>query len=223
MLAAATPHVVTVTPPVAFIRVPKQLSMWLNDVDGDCVTAEEAFAKACYMPETFITDAEVQTWATAHGVLNGAMLSDVLAWMAQAGFEQNGNLYNDGPNTSVDWTKAATLESAIYQGPVKLGVAADQLENAVPNPPINGWVATGFSEDTNEDHCVSLCGYGTFRWLAGQLKVALSSGVSAATPGYALFTWNSIGLIDVPSMLAITGEAWLRNPTTITIPEGVRA
>jgi hypothetical protein len=30
-----------------------------------------------------------------------------------------------------------------------------------------------------------------------------------------LFTWNSIGIIDVPSMLAITQEAWLRNPTTV--------
>ena len=34
-------------------------------------------------------------------------------------------------------------------------------------------------------------------------------------PAYALFTWDSIGIIDVPSMLAITGEAWLRNPTTV--------
>ena len=30
-----------------------------------------------------------------------------------------------------------------------------------------------------------------------------------------MFTWNTIGIIDVPSMLAITHEAWLRNPTTV--------
>ena len=39
---------------------------------------------------------------------------------------------------------------------------------------------------------------------------------SAATkPGYALFTWDSIGIIDVPSMIAITSEAWFRQPTTV--------
>ena len=31
-----------------------------------------------------------------------------------------------------------------------------------------------------------------------------------------MFTWNSIGIIDVPSMIAITQEAWLRQPTTVT-------
>lgn len=30
-----------------------------------------------------------------------------------------------------------------------------------------------------------------------------------------MFTWNSIGIIDTPSMRAITHEAWLRQPTTI--------
>ena len=29
-----------------------------------------------------------------------------------------------------------------------------------------------------------------------------------------MFTWDSIGIIDVPSMIAITQEAWLRQPTT---------
>jgi len=37
----------------------------------------------------------------------------------------------------------------------------------------------------------------------------------ASQQGYAMFTWDSIGIIDQPSMLAITHEAWLRNPTTI--------
>lgn len=30
-----------------------------------------------------------------------------------------------------------------------------------------------------------------------------------------MFTWNSIGIADVPSMLAVTQEAWLRQPTTV--------
>jgi len=35
---------------------PPKLSMWGNDVHGDCVTAEEAFAMAWHSPEIFITD-----------------------------------------------------------------------------------------------------------------------------------------------------------------------
>ena len=46
--------------------------MWGNAIDGDCVTAEEAFAKACAQPEIFIPDAEAVAWATAGGFLNGA-------------------------------------------------------------------------------------------------------------------------------------------------------
>jgi hypothetical protein len=193
--------------------------MWLNDVDGDCVAAEEAFAKACGNPgnpELFITDDTVLGWATRNNVLNGTYLTTVLDLMRSDGFRQGGVLYNDGPYTSVDWTNAAALQNAIWKGPVKIGVAADQLQNAVPNPPSNGWFASGFQQDSNEDHCVSLCGYGTIQWLADQLGVIPPMGMDATRPGYGLFTWKSVGIIDVPSMQAITGEAWLRTPTTVT-------
>jgi hypothetical protein len=133
--------------------------------------------------------------------------------MQSAGFSQGGNLYNDGPFSSVDWANTTALQNAISVGPVKIGVAATQLENVVPNPPTNGWFATGFQPDSNEDHCVSLCGYGTVSWLGQQLGGLGDSGNQA--PAYALFTWDSIGIIDVPSMLAITGEAWLRHPVTV--------
>jgi hypothetical protein len=33
-----------------------------------------------------------------------------------------------------------------------------------------------------------------------------------------MFTWDSIGIIDVPSMLAVTQEAWLRTPITLVLP-----
>jgi hypothetical protein len=55
LLAAAMPYMpggleaAAVAPPAApanFIRAPKRLSMWGNYDNGDCVTAEEAFAKA---------------------------------------------------------------------------------------------------------------------------------------------------------------------------------
>lgn len=45
--------------------------------------------------------------------------------------------YNDGPHFSVDWTNAATLQDAIYKGPVKIGVSADQLETVVGSN--SGW------------------------------------------------------------------------------------
>jgi hypothetical protein len=195
---------------------PNKLSFWLNNQYGDCVTAEEAFAKACHKPEIFISDAEVKKWAQKHKVLNGANPADVLDAMMSEGFQQNGRTYDDGPHTAVDWTNPAILQNAIAHGPVKIGVAADQLEKkAVPNPPRNGWFATDFEEDRNEDHCVSLCGYGSFAWLAEQLKVKVPKGLNGSTPGYGLFTWDSIGIIDNPSMVAITHEAWLRNSVTI--------
>jgi hypothetical protein len=214
MLAAAMPHMALAGAPPNFLIVPDQLSFWHNDTTGDCVTAEEAFAKACHSSEIFITDDTVETWAKAHNVWDGAVISDVLTWMQTDGFNQDGNTYDDGGHFSVNWTDVATLQSAVSQGPVKIGVAADQLEEVV-SPGKNGWFATGFQEDNKYDHCVSLCGYGTISWLAGQMGVNVPAGVDGTKPGFALFTWDSIGTIDFPSIVAITSEAWLRAPTTI--------
>jgi len=214
-LAGAMPHVIVGPTPPQLLYDPTKLSFWLNNQYGDCVTAEEAFAKACHVPEIFISDQEVETWAKQHSVLNGAMLVDVLDLMVAKGFAQGGHTYDDGPFKSVDWTNAAILQNAIAHGPVKIGIAANQLETVYQAHPKNGWFATGFKQDNAEDHCVSLCGHGTFAWLASQLKVQLPQGIDGATPGYGMFTWDSIGIIDNPSMLAITQEAWLRNPTTI--------
>jgi prepilin-type processing-associated H-X9-DG protein len=190
--------------------------MWGNDVHGDCVTAEEAFAKACNNPEIFITDDEVIAWATKNGVLEGAYLTQVLTLMQNGGFAGGANTFDDGPYFSVDWTDAGTLQSAISLGPVKLGIAADQIDTAYSSTGgRSGWFATGFHDDANEDHCVSLCGYGSMSWLAQHFGVPVPAAVNGGQPGYAMFTWDSIGIIDVPSMVAITHEAWLRHPTTV--------
>lgn len=214
-LAAARPHVATTVTPARWLWLPTQLSMWLNDVDGDCCTAEEAFAKATHSPEIFITDATVREWASKNGVLNGADLTQVLDLMQRGGFAQGGSTYDDGPFTSVDWTNSAVLQNAISIGPVKIGVAADQLQNTVPNPPVNGWYANNFKHDANEDHCVSLCGYGPIGWLAWRLGAPFPAGAWGKEMAYALFTWDSIGIITPRSMIAITSEAWLRRPTTV--------
>lgn len=213
-LAAARPHVVSGDTPAQFLTKPAQLSMWLNDQFGDCVSAEEAFAKACHNPEIFIKPGVVFNWASARDVLNGATVWQVLHEMQLSGFEEYGKVYNDGPFTSVDWTDAVILRNAISKGPVKIGASGDELDNIVPDPPTNGWLATGL-KGGEQDHCVCFPGFGTIEWLLQQLGKTVPSGVDGTAPGYALFTWSSIGVIDVPSMLAITGEAWLRTPTTV--------
>jgi hypothetical protein len=216
-LANARPFVTPIGAPPNFIVRPQKISMWGNDVHGDCVTAEEAFAKACNNPETFVSDDEVISWATKHGVLEGAYLTQVMTWMQDDGFAVDAYVYDDGPYASVNWTDPVTLQSAISRGPVKIGVAADQIENAWRTTGgQSGWFATGFHADPSEDHCVSLCGYGSISWLAQELAVAVPQGVDGTKQGYALFTWNSIGIIDAPSMVAVTHEAWLRQPTTVT-------
>jgi hypothetical protein len=219
VLAAATPYSHTaafVGAPPNSIVIPQQLSMWGNDVHGDCVTAEEAFAKACHYPEFFIPDNVVITWAKKHNVLDGAVIADVLKWMQTDGFPDGKFMDDDGPHSSVDWTNAGILESAISLGPVKIGVAADQIETAWDSTGgRSGWFATGFHNDANEDHCTSLCGYGSISWLAQQLGAQVPGGIDGTHPGYAMFTWDSIGIIDRPSMLAVTHEAWLRQPTTV--------
>ncbi len=211
-LASAVPHTVVGATPVNVLHVPHKLSFWGNNTYGDCVTAEEAFAKASHNPEIFISDQEVIQWATQHNFLNGAVISDVLETMTSSGFQLSNHVYDDGPARSVNWTDSALLKNAISLGPVKIGVAADQLNTVYTGK--NGWVATGFHPDTAEDHCVSLCGYGTLEWLAKQMKAQVPAGIDATQPGYAMFTWDTVGIIDLPSLIAITHEAWLRMPTT---------
>jgi hypothetical protein len=204
-LAASTPHVAVLGGPPTYLNRPQKLSMWGNDVHGDCVTAEEAFAKACNSPEIFVSDADVIAWATRHGVLEGAYLTQVMTWMQTDGFVEGNTTYDDGPYQSVDWTNSAVVQSAIARGPVKLGIAADQIDTAWHSTGgQTGWFGTGFHADAGEDHCVALCGYGSISWLAGELGVAVPAGIDGAQPGYALYTWDTIGIIDVPSIIAIT-------------------
>jgi hypothetical protein len=216
-LEAATPHIATEPPGPHFIKIPQRISTWGNIWYSNCVTAEEAFAKACNDPEIFIPDEDVTIWANNHGVLNGTRITDVLSFMTYDGFLQGGKRYDDGIALSVTYTDAAKLQSAISKGPVKIGVAGGQL--VLPwmlNLGRSGWFAVGFNESQNVNHCVSLCGYGAISWLAEQLKVNVPPRIDGSKRGYALFTWGSIGIIDESSLLRITTEAWLRQPTTVT-------
>lgn len=216
-LAAAPPYRAHAAQPAQLIMKPAKTSMWGNDVHRNSVTAEEAFAKACSNPEIFISDEQVITWATNHGVLEGGIITDVMTWMQTGGFTEGLSSYDDGAYYAVDWTNSEDLQNAIAQGPVKLGIAGHQLETAwTATHGHSGWFGTGWQQDTNEDFCVTLCGYGPISWLAGQLGVAVPDGVDGGLYGYAMFAWNSIGIVDRPSMIAVTHEAWLRQPTTVT-------
>ena len=205
--------------PSFFGVIPPQLSMWGNAQFGCCVSSESAAAKAIFSlmnggtQEVFIAEATLISWARSHGFLNGAQLTDVMDAMISDGITSGGNTYKDGPYQAVDWTNDAVLSSAIYTGPVKIGVAAGQLENAVGDS--NGWILTGARRDQNIDHAVCLCGFGSAADLCKLLGVSVPVSLSPTTRGYLLFTWSTIGFIDRNSMLAITGEAWLRNPTTV--------
>lgn len=216
LLAAAAPFRRSAAHPPVHLKVPAQLSDWGNLRHHCCVTTEEAFAKACQSPAIRIREQTVLRWAREHGVLEGAAsLHEVLTWMRASGFRQARHRYDDGPFYALDWTDPALLANAIFHGPVKVGVAADQLEAPWHGRGgRSGWVAVKLRPDANEDHCASLCGYGPLGWLARRLGTRLPRAVAPARPGYALFTWGSIGLIDRRSLHAIAHEAWVRSPTT---------
>lgn len=215
-LAEAIPHQLTIgIAPSNFLNVAKKISFWGNDKYANCVTAEEAFAKGCGNPQVFIQDQLAINWASDNGFLGGAHISDVLDRMTKVGFRFGGATYNDGFFNSVNWTNTSLLHNAISIGTVKIGIGANQFEAAYhKRTREQGWFAFGFKSEIKTDHCISLCGYGTLAWLASKFNVTLPTGIKGEDIGYAFFTWNSIGIIDRKSMLAITSEAWLRNPTT---------
>lgn len=217
-LAAAFPFIPELAPPPQFAIVPKQLSMWGNDRYGDCVSAEEAFAKACYSPEIFIADQVVIQWAGRNGFLNGADLSDVLDAMRENGFSVPPSTYDDGDKQAVDYSNEAVLQAAIALGPVKIAIDADALPSGAGNQ--QGWVATGQGRYPNTDHCVSLCGYGPAGWLFQQLGIPLPSKLQPTQTGYLLFTWSTIGFVDHAWLMGTCTEAWVRNPTTVILGPG---
>ena len=117
VLAAAVPYAPLIGAPSNLIVKPQQISMCGNDVHGDCVTAEEAFAKACNNPEIFISDNEVIAWATKHGVLEGAYLTQVMTWMQKNGFADGSVVYDDGPTFPLTGRTPAFCRAPFPGGP----------------------------------------------------------------------------------------------------------
>lgn len=213
-ILAASPFREIAAPP-EFAFVPANLDYWGNNQYGDCVSAEEAFAKACYNPEIFIDAKTVIAWARKHGYLNGAMLPDVMNSMQKDGFQVGGQQYNDGPYAGVNYGNEALLQGALSQGPVKIAIDANALPSGAGNK--SGWHATG-GHFRNTDHCVAVCGYGSAGFLYDKLRLQVPSPFSPSTPGYLVYTWSTIGFVDHAWLMGTCAEAWLRSPTSMGVP-----
>ena len=215
-LVAANPYKAGAAPE-SFLAWPIEISFWGNDKASNSLWAEEAFAKACAQPQVFIPAEVVMLTERECGSTNFAK------FMQTHGFQLGPKACLDGPFNSVDWTDAAALNSAIANvGPAKIGVASANLTSGPHGkvtPGTSGWAIYGLPTGQPENHCASLCGYGP---LAAMVDLFKRRGVDVNPPSgmptglcYAMFSWGSIGIVDRQSLMNITGEAWVRNPTTI--------
>jgi hypothetical protein len=216
-LAAAQPYKPGGLAPESFIVWPIGIGFWGDDQPGNASWAEEAFAKACSEPKVFLPPDVVLSASRECGSLNFAEFTQ------RRGFRMDGKAYLDGPFHSIDWTDSAALHGAIAQvGPVKIGVASADLASGSRGevtPGASGWAIHGLPGGRPGNHCASLCGYGSLAALVGLFE---RQGATVHVPPgmptglcYAMFTWGSIGIVDRQSLVNITGEAWVRNPTTI--------
>lgn len=221
-LAAAPPHKANGVAPESFLVWPMEIAFWGNEQPSNSIWTEEAFAKACAQPKILIPAEVVMRTARECGSSNFAR------FMQTRGFEVDGTAYLDGPFNSVPWTDTAALNDAIAKvGPVKIGVAAANLASwphGQVTPGASGWAIHGLPTGQPEDHWASLCGYGPLPALVDLFEqcgvnVDVPSGMPAGLC-YAMFIWNSIGIVDRQSLINIMGEAWVRNPTTIVKKRG---
>lgn len=216
-LAAASPYRTAAAAPECFLAWPRQVGFWGNDTPSSSIWAEEAFAKACAEPTVFIPPDVVLLAQRTCGTSNFA------AFMQGSGFEMGGKAYLDGRFLAIDWTKEPLLNGAIaHVGPVKIGVALANLVALSQSRFTPGnivWAVCGLPKSQLEDDWASLCGYGPLAALVERFeecgaRVSLPSGMPAGLC-YAMFVRGSICIIDQESLMNITGEAWLRTPTTI--------
>jgi hypothetical protein len=201
--------------PEGFIAWPKRIGAWGDETGSNSTWAEEAFAKACVEPKTFIpSEVVLSAWRECGS-------SNFARFMQTRGFQMDRKVYLDGPFRLIDWTNAADLKAAIANvGPVKIGVASGGLSShGGVTAGTSGWALYGLPQSQPGDECASLFGYGSLAALVALFRergvdVNLPSGMPAGL-SYAMFARGSIGVIDGQSLMNITGEAWVRNPTTI--------
>lgn len=215
---AAVYHSVEVAP-TQIITIPKRISYWGNNQFGICVTSEMCYAFADYstfvgVDEVFVTEATCISWATQHGVRDGADLLQVIQMMQRDGIkDESGTLRKCGTPSTVDYSSESLLQNAIAVGPVSIAIDANALPSGAGNK--SGWIALSGSRHPNTDHCVSLCGYGKLKDLCDALGISVPSGVDPNKVCYLLFTWNTIGIVSHEWIMGTCVEAWLRTPTII--------
>jgi hypothetical protein len=215
-LAGAPPYRAVGAAPESFIAWPVGIAFLGDEQLRNSIWAEEGFAKACAKPEVFIPSDAIIFTARKCG------LSNFSEFVQTHGFQVDGKAYLDGPFHSVDWTNAAALNGAIANvGPVKIGIASADPAGwqAQVASGSSGWAICGLPPGQHQTNCASIFGYGP---LATLVDLFERHGVSVTLPScmpaglcYAMFTGGSVGIIDRESLMNITGEAWVRIPTTI--------
>jgi hypothetical protein len=210
-------------PPPQVIVVPPTLSMLGNDRYGDCVSAGAAFKIEAYsvqagLSELVVSDQTVVSWASAHGVLNGADLLSVFQWIQKDGMKAgDGKVYTCGVPAAVDWTNETTLQNAIAQGPLGIAISASVLPSGAGNK--SGWYVFGNKGGINStDHCVVICGYGKLADLAKALGISVPSGQDPNKVCYLVYTWSTIGIVDHDWIMGTVPECWLSTPTVNGLP-----
>ena len=207
--------------PPSFATIPDALSYWLNDRDGDCVSAEEMFNIDCAWGDV-VDDAAVAAFIRKYHYANGADLSTVMETVAKYGIIDGANKYTEGPEASVDWTNYSEVCAAIAEsrGSLKIAVAANQLEYAIDDSkPFDFFV--GFRSDSATDHCTGVAGYGTAQALLDlfnakyKSSMSLPSNLTPSTPCVSHFTWKRLQIMDFASLGAVCREMYVRNPTSI--------
>lgn len=223
-LASAEPYREGGRVPESFIAWPTAVASWGDAESGNASWAEEAFAKACAEPKIFIPPDVVRLTSRECGSSNFA------AFMQTRGFQMDGKAYLDGSFNSVNWTNPTALNGAIANvGPVKIGVASTSLapgERRQATFGTNVWAVCGLPAGQSENHYATLFGFGP---LATLVDLFERHGVNVDLPPcmpaglcYAMYILGSIGIIDRKSLINITGEAWVRNPTTVVKTLNVR-
>ncbi len=205
---------------------PDPFLMDIGDVDldfwkpGDLNNSfwiEESFAKFCAKPHIQLPKELVLETIDKCGTMN------VSEFLQTEGFQLNGKKYLNGTFQSINWTEPNLLKSAIYQyGPIKIGVASnDFLSNSkgMVTPAVNGWAMYNYPSGLKADDWASICGYGQLNKLINQFA---TKGIAVNIPEgmpeglcYAIFVYNSVGIIDEQSLVNMTNEAWVRTPVTI--------
>ena len=200
--------------PLAVAFYPK-LQMWGNNQYGDCVSAQEAFAKACCGVQ--LTDDELIAWAGQHNLLNGANLTDVMDLLKSSPFSVGSHNYGDGPYQSVDFTNEDAVVAAIAQNKAPLNIAIDHTALSSDAGNQMAWSSVNVQgKYTNYDHCVAIAGYGPAKILYPLYGGQVPAGMDPEKRVFPLFTWSTIGLVDLSFFQAATSEMYVRNPTTTT-------